>query len=805
MTGQTISHYRILEKVGGGGMGVVYKAEDLKLGRTVAVKFLSEDLSQDGRALERFQREARSASALNHPNICTIHEVDEHEGRHFIVMELLEGEPLHHCIGGKPLQTELVLEVAVQIADALRAAHGKGIVHRDLKPPNIFLTGVKGQPLGPGIQLKLLDFGLAKFLPEPSDGSTPPDAATVDQLLSTPGTVFGTVPYMSPEQALGREVDHRTDLFSLGVVLYEMTTGRLPFSGATASETIVQIVRDPPETISSLVPEVPAELERIIRKCLEKDPERRYQTARELLVDVKNLKRDLEQSGQALIPSAARPASRVRRFAFPGLAAAALLTLLVAVYLVGWRKWLPWTAAPGRIESLAVLPLANLSGDPAQEYFADGMTDALIADLAQIRALRVISRTSVMQFKGTRKSLPEIAQQLRVDAVVEGSVLRSGQRVRIAAKLIRPAGETQLWASTYERDLGDILTLQNELARTIAGEIQVRVTVEEQGRLARARSVHPQAFDAYLKGWYFWSQFTEETFRKGIEQFEEAIRLDPGYAAAYAGLAEGWQALNYIGAAPYEEARPKALEAASKALQLDDQLAEAHAVISVIRAMEWDWPAAEKEFRRAIELNPGFVQAHLFATTQLRHLGRREESIAEAKRALELDPLALLSNGGLSDAYLSARQYDSTIQQCRRTLDLYPNHSESHYEMGWAYVYKQMYQEGIAEIEKSIQLDGDDPNLSPDLAYIYALQGKKGETLKILDRLLELSKQVPVSPGHMGLIYVSLGKKDEALTWLEKAYEQHSPMMPWLKVDPRFDPLREEPRFRELLRRVGLQ
>ena len=802
MTGQTISHYRILEKLGGGGMGVVYKAEDLKLGRIVAVKFLSEELSQDRRALERFQREARSASALNHPNICTIHEVDEHEGRHFIVMELLEGEPLNHRVAGKPLQTEQVLEVAIQVADALRAAHGKGIVHRDLKPPNIFLTGVKGQHEESAVRVKLLDFGLAKFVPEQSDGSTPPDAPTVDQLLSTPGAVFGTVPYMSPEQAVGREVDHRTDLFSLGVVLYEMTTGRRPFSGATASETIVQIVRDAPETISRLVREAPAELERIIRKCLEKDPERRYQTARELLVDVKNLKRDLEPSGQPRTTPAPEPPRRLGRFVFPGVAV--IVGLVLALYFArGWR-WPPWGAAPGRIESLAVLPLANLSGDPAQEYFADGMTDALIADLAQIGALRVISRTSIMQFKATQKPLPEIAQQLRVDAVIEGSVVRSGQRVRIAAKLIQAKGETQLWARTYERDLGDILTLQNELARTIAGEIRVRVTAEERGRLARVRSVHPQAFDAYLKGWYFWGQFTEDAFRKGIEQFEEAIRLDPGYAAAYAGLGECWQALEFIGAAPYEEARVKVLEAATKAVQLDDLLAEAHAVMSAARAMEWDWAAGEKEFRRAIELNPGDARAHLFATTQLRHLGRREESIAEAKRALELDPLALMSNEGLSDAYLSAQQYDAAIQQCRRTLDLYPNHSASHYEMGWAYVYKGMYQEGIAEIEKSIQLDGDDLNLSPDLAYIYAVEGKRGEAQKILDRLLEVSKQAPVSPGHMGLIYIGLGKKDEALSWLEKAYEQHSPIMTWLKVDPRFDPLREEPRFRELLRRVGL-
>jgi len=481
--------------------------------------------------------------------------------------------------------------------------------------------------------------------------------------------------------------------------------------------------------------------------------------------------------------------------------AVALVSLLVLFYLKGWHLGLPGPAAPVRIESLAVLPLENLSGDPAQEYFADGMTEALTADLAQIGALRVIARASVMQYKGTKTPLPEIAQRLNVDAVVSGTVLRSGQRVRITAALIRPATGQQLWAKTYEQNLGDILDLQNEVARAIAGEIHAKVTPQEQLRLARVHEVNPGAYEAYLKGRYYWHQFTEEALLKSIEYFEEAIKLDPGYAEAHAGLADAWISVHYIGAAPLEEAHPKALEAATKALQLDDTLAEAHAAMATIKAHEWDWATAERETRKAIELNPGYAAVHSVHSNRLRRLGRTEESIAEAKRGLELDPLSALTNESLGDAYLSAHQYDLAIEQYQKTLELYPNQSPSRDSLGWAYVYKGMYDKGIEEIKKSY---GEDPSLSPELAYIHAMRGETSEAHKILERLLSLSKRVPIAPHHFALIYTGLGKKDEALTWLEKAYQQRSPMMTWLKVDPRFDSLRQDPRFQDLMRRVGL-
>lgn len=500
-------------------------------------------------------------------------------------------------------------------------------------------------------------------------------------------------------------------------------------------------------------------------------------------------------------PAAARPAVRSAvLLAAGGCVAAALLV----VYWTGWYRGLPGFPDRTRIEALAVLPLENLSGDPAQDYFADGITEALTANLAQIGALRVISRTSVMQYKGTKRPLPEIAGRLKVDAVILGSVLRSGQRVRITAELIYASTDRHLWARTYERELGDILDLQNEVARAIANEVHVKLTAPEKGRLGRSRMVNPGAYEAYLKGRYHWSRYTEESLLKSIEYFEQAIKLDPGYAPPHAGLADAWLGLGYIGARPPEEVHPQALEAASKALAMDDALAEAHAAIGVLKALEWDWTATEREARRAIELNPGYALAHSFYSNQLRHLGRKEESIAEARRALELDPLSPMTNEGLADAYLSARQYDLAVEQYQKTLDLHPHQAASQHALAWAYVYKGMYGKGIEEMRKSAALYREDLNLSPDLAYIYAVSGRSPEAQRILGRLLRISKQAPVAPGLVALIYVGLGNREEAFSWLERAYQQRSPMMAWLKVDPRFDSLRSDPRFQDLMRRVGL-
>ena len=506
-------------------------------------------------------------------------------------------------------------------------------------------------------------------------------------------------------------------------------------------------------------------------------------------------------------PEAGRRAVRLPRLvlvASAGLLALLLGLVLAFTYRLGWRGRPPGVSAEARMGAIAVMPLENLSGDPGQEYFADGMTEALTADLAQIGTLKVIARASVMQFKGTKQPLAQIAQRLNVEGIVSGSVVRSGHRVRITAALIRAATGQQLWAKTYERSLGDILDLQSEVARAIAGEVQAKVTTQEQKHLARSRSIDADAYDAYLKGRYYYNRFTVDGFAKSIEYFEQAIKLAPDYASAYAGLADALASLELIGAARREDVHPRALEAATKALAMDDTLPEAHAAMASVRANDWERSIAEREARKAIELNPGFSLGHLYYSNMLRHLGRREESIAEARRALDLDPLSPLTNEELADAELSARQYDAAIEQYQKTLELYPDQPAPRDSLGWAYVYKQVYDRGLEEIRKSIALYGEDPGLSPEIAFIYAKTGRKSEAQQILNRLLNASKTSPIAAHHFALIYVGMGKKKEAFWWLEKAYDEHSPMMAWLEVDQRFDSLRQEPRFQDLVRRVGL-
>jgi len=784
MTGQVISHYRVLEKVGAGGMGVVYKAHDLKLGRLVAIKILPEELSLDAVAVQRFQFEARAASALNHPHICTIHEIDEHEGRHFIVMELLEGETLKARIGAQPLDNASIVDLAMQMADALEAAHAKNILHRDLKPTNIHLTKS-------GL-VKLLDFGLAKLARlQPAEEASA--LATITQSMTAPHTILGTLPYMSPEQVLGRDVDQRSDLFSLGVVLYEMCTGRLPFHATTKTELIVKIAQEEPPSIESLNPQCSAGLARIVRKCLEKDRERRYAAAQELTADLKKL-----QEGRMPIPR-----RRVLRIAGGAAGAAVILMASWAVLPAKWRRGLPGLGGP-RITKLAVLPMANLSGDAGQDYFTDGMTDLLIAELGQIGSLRVISRTSAMQFKGVKKPLPEIAKQLGVDAVITGSVMKAGERVRITAALVDGSTDVQLWTHTYHRDLTDVLNLQGEVAGAIAGEIQAQMTPSETKRLSRSHTIVPAALDAYLQGRYYYEQYEEPALLKSIEYYQEAVRLDPGYSEPYAGLSSAWSGLHYIGAVPYEEAIPKMREAAQKALTLDDSLAEAHQAMSTVYTHEWNWPEHEKEQRKALELNPGSAAIHKYRATFLRHMGRFQEAIDEAKRAIELDPLDKLANANLGDAYLSARRYDLAIAQYKKVLDSHPNYSTALNTLGLAYIYNRMYDQGIEAIQKQLTLDGIPAEYSPDLAYADVMMGKTDEARQIMNRLLALAKTAPVQPPYLAIVCAAVGERKQAMDWLEKAYQQHSPAMTWLKTDPRFDSIRQEPEFQDLMRRVGL-
>ena len=781
--GRIAGPYRIEALIGAGGMGEVYRAVDTRLGRAVALKFLAGVFSTQPAAVERFAREARAASALNHPNICTVYDVGEIEGLPFIAMEYLEGSTLRELLGEdsterQGLNCRQAVEIAGAVAAGLASAHAKGITHRDLKPENIFLTDDG--------RVKILDFGLAQIGPLQSDGR--PENTGGESTSSEAGIVMGTVAYMSPEQAEGKKVDPRSDVFSFGSVLYELLTGDRPFRGNTKTDTLAAIIQAEPPPMSKLAGSVPIAVQDLLLRCLNRDPDARFQSAGEILRELKNLE--------------AAPARGRRRMILAGaiLATAGIAAVLVFVS-PGRREALP--SAP-RLRSLAVLPLANLSGDPAQDYFADGITDVLIADLAQISSLRVISRTSVMQFKGSRQALPEIGRRLNVDAVIEGTVLRSGDQVRVTAELVDAASDRHLWARTYQRKIGDVLTLQGEVAGAIAAEIRARLTPQESARLSRSHPIAPATLEAYLKGRYYWGEFTQESLLKSVDYYDQATRLDPTYAAAFAGLAEAWIGLAWIEAMPWEQVDANARQAAAKALSMDDSLGEAHAAMGALSLREWNWKKAEAEDLRAIALNPGYAIAHIAYANVLRYQGRADDSIAEAKRGVELDPLAMVTNEVLADAYVSARRYDLAIAQCRRALELDPNQSALQYALGWAYVYNGQYEQGLDALEKSLSLDRVPPELSPDLAYVDILTGKRDEALNILKRLLALARKAPINPGLIALIYAGLDDRDQALSWLEQAYQRHSPMMTWLKVDQRFDRIRPEPRFHELMRRVGL-
>ncbi len=767
MIGQKLSHYRIEEQIGAGGMGVVYRARDERLDRDVALKVLPTGAVSDAAARKRFRKEALTLSQLNHPNIATVYDFDSQDGVDFLVMEHVTGVRLAQKLAAGPLPEKEVAALGIQMAEALEEAHARGIVHRDLKPGNIMVT--------PAGRAKVLDFGLAKLIG--STGVSPVDlggfgpnrhgqdaratAGPTEDLLTTPGMAVGTVAYMSPEQLRGETIDARTDIYALGGVLYEMATGRRAFQQETAIRLSDAILHQAPVSPRALNGRISPELERIILKCLDKEPENRYQSAKELQVDLRRL--GLVSTASS-VPTAA-PAG----FPWRGVILVSIAAVVVVVAVVTWLvmrpRRRPAESGPPRIESLAVLPLDNLSHDPGQDYFAEGMTEELITDLAKIAALRVISRTSAMRYKGSQKPVSQIAQELNVDAIIEGSVLRSGGRVRITAQLIQAATDRHLWAESYEGDLRDVLALQSQVARAIASEIRVKVAPGEQARLSTARPVNPEAHEAYLRGLYEMRKLTKEGAEKAIEYFRQALALDPNDALAYSGLADAYYDQSTIERAPLE-VMPKAKAAAARALELDNTLAEAHASLGYVKLVfDWDWPGAEGEFRRALELNSSLPRAHVGYAMYLLTVRRTEEAIQELQRAKALDPLFQLSHGSLPLYLFFARRYEEAIEAARKVAD--------NVVLALSYAELGRREDAVAAADRAKESTRNPVFLS-FVAAAYGLAGKKNKARAVLDGVERQARQRYVCGFNVACVYAVLGDKEQAFAWLEKAYRDRS-------------------------------
>jgi serine/threonine protein kinase/Tfp pilus assembly protein PilF len=747
--GTRLGHYEITSLLGSGGMGEVYRAKDHKLGRDVAIKVLKEELATDPERLRRFEQEARSASALNHPNIITIYDLGQHETTHYIAMELVEGKTLREMLSKGPLPTTKLLQVATQIAEGLAKAHSAGIIHRDLKPENIMVTS-------DGL-VKTLDFGLAKLMPHSSDVES--ETATVTKATKQ-GVVMGTVQYMSPEQGASRPLDFRSDQFSFGSILYEMATGKLPFKKDTIPQTLAAIIEADPEPIDEINPKVPVELSAIVERCLSKDPGNRYESTEDLARELK------------AAPETPSPWSARRKVSRAGI-------------------------------GVAVLPLRNLSGDPEQEYFADGMTEALITDLAKIGALKVISRSSAMRYKGTDKALTEIARELGIDAVVEGSALRVGGSVRIMAQLIDPKTEQALWAESYEQDLENVLLLWSEVAQAIAGEVQVALTPEETRRLAGARPINPEAYEAYLKGMSHLYKLTPLELDAALHYFERALEIDPNYALAYAGISYVWLARQQMGLVIPSEATPKAKDAAQKALEIDDALPEVHYTWACIRTWsDWDWAEAEQAFKRALELKPNYPDALVYYSNLLCYMGRLDEALAMAEQAVQLDPLnsIILTISGTTLSYL--HRYDDTIERAQNALKTSPNDPVAYNSLWESYHKKGMYEESL-ESAKAFFTGLGFAEIAEVMAQGYEEGGYSGAMTSAAETMAALSNQTYISPYSIAMMYALAGNGEKTIEWLEMGYEMKDPMMPYVSIFT-FDLLDDDPRYQDLLRRMNL-
>jgi serine/threonine-protein kinase len=806
MIGRHVGPYSIQKQLGSGGMGEVYLAQDARLGRNVALKLLDPGLTEDIETRTRFLREARLASSLDHPNICTIHEVGEAAGHLFIAMQHVEGETLRKVTDGRPLNLDILLSISLQVADALAAAHTQGIIHRDIKPGNIII--------GPRGQAKVLDFGLAKLL-ERAEGEA-------ETHLTMTGAVMGTPAAMSPEQARGERVDHRSDIFSFGVVLYEMATGRIPFRGRSKADVISALLTQAHMPATELNEEIPARLSAAIDRALRKEPADRYQSMEEMITELRQVVAEaggldqlfsssaLARGVVPLVPPRRRGllGAFSRRMQNPSamafLAVAALVLVGVAFAIYFSRPVKPQPATP--IRSIAVLPFRPLLAESRDEALELGMADTLIARLSNIREINVRPISAVRKYVGLEQDAIAAGREQKVDAVLDGNIQKSGERVRVTVRLLSVAEGRQLWAEQFEEKFTDIFSVQDSVSRKVSGSLALTLTGEEKELLTKRHTDDIEAYQLYLLGRYHLNRLTDEGFWKGLDYFQRAIRKDPNYASAHAGVADAYNSLSGFNVLPPNEGFPKGKQAAQQALRLDERLAEAHIALANVKLLhDWNWAEAENEFSRALDLNPGSSEAHQMYGHYLAAMGRFDEAVREMERAHELDPLSLVKIISLGEALYLARRFDEAAAEYRKALEMDPNFGFAYWALGRALTGKGMYDEAIAAFQKAIPLSGDSPDEPAELARTYALAGKRAEALKIVDDLKRLSQRRYVSPVVMASIYGALGDKDQAFAWLERARGQRDFLLVLVKVEPLFDSLRPDPRFIDLLHRVGLE
>ena len=834
-TGTKLGRYQIRSKIGEGGMGEVYLAQDTRLDRKVALKILPAEVAAHHDRMRRFVQEAKAASALNHPNIITIYEIDESVGGtagervHFIASEFIDGETLRRRVRNPPLKLGEVLDIATQIAGALAAAHAAGIIHRDIKPENIMIRR-------DGI-VKVLDFGLAKLTEQRTLTAVDTEAATLVPVKTDPGVVMGTAIYMSPEQARGLEVDARTDIFSLGVLIYEALAAHLPFEGSNANEIIAAILSDKePPLLARYVPEAPAEFERIVAKALRKSRDQRYQTAKDLLLDLKALKQELEftaklersapplspatssvtQSG-ATIDQLAVSTGEASKF-HPTSSAEYLITRLqrhklaaivvlvvIAAAIAGLAAYLHARNTEVAIDSIAVLPFVNQNRDPDTEYLSDGLTESIINSLTQLPSLRVSPRSSVFQYKGKDTDPLKIGHDLGVRAVVTGRLLQRGDSLIVSAELLDVRDNKQVWGEQYNRKLADALAVQQEISREISERLRTKLSGEEQRQLTRRDTSNPDAYAFYLKGRYYWNKRTPDNLRKAIEQFQLAADKDPNYALAYVGLADSYSLLEFYAGTPASETLPKAKAFAERALQLDNSLAEAHTSLGYAYEELWQWEKAEEEFKRALKLNPNYPTAHHWHGILLLDTGRFDEALIEAKRAQELDPLSLAISQNVSQTYLARGDVNSAIVEARKIIELDPRYPRGHMYLGLAYLKQGNYADANAELRKAVDLPERDRSVPGALGYGYAVSGRRVEALAILKELEEKYGRHEAVGQDLAAVYAGLGDKDQAFAWLEKDFQARSGLLPRVRWYVPYESLRSDPRYADLLRRMGLQ